>query len=84
MVDFLVYRGVLFYVQVAGGNVGFRLVVVVVRNKVFDGVFGKEGLELAVKLGAQSFVVANDKRGPLDGFDDFGHRECLSASCNAL
>ena len=84
MVYFFVYVRVFFYIQVASGNVGFRLVVVVVRYKIFDGIVREEGLEFAVKLGAQSFVMAYYERGPLHGLDDFRHRESFSAARYAL
>ncbi len=76
--DFVVDREVLFDVGVRGGEVGLRLVVVVVRDEVFDGIVGKETPELAVELGGQGFVVAQDQGRFSDVPDDVGHREGLA------
>ncbi len=46
--DVLVDRGVLLYVGVGGGDVRLGLVVVVVRYEVFDGMGGKERLQLTI------------------------------------
>ena len=58
LVDLLVDVGVLFDVGVGAGDVGLRLVVVVVADEVLDGVLGEELLELAVELGGEGLVVA--------------------------
>ena len=49
-VDLLVDGGFLLDIGVGARDVGFRLVVVVVRNEIFDRVVGEERLELAVEL----------------------------------
>ena len=51
----------------------FRLVVVVIAYKVFNGVFRKELLELGAKLGRQRFVVGEHKSRPLQLLDHLGH-----------
>ena len=65
------------------GNVGFRLVVIVVGNEVFDGVVGEELLEFGGKLGGQGLVVGDDQGWPLHFLDDVGHGERLAAAGNA-
>ena len=42
-------------------NIGFRLVVVVIADEVFDAVFGEEVFKLAEQLGRQGFVLRNDQ-----------------------
>ena len=42
LVNFIVNRGVLFNVGITGRDVGFRLVVIIVRNKVFHRIVGEE------------------------------------------
>ena len=61
-IDVFVDDRVLFDVSVRRRNVGFGLVIVVVRNEILDGVFRKERPEFLIKLGRQSLVVRNDKR----------------------
>ncbi len=77
LVDLLVDRGVLLDVGVGAGDVGFRLVVVVIADEILDGVFREEGLELPVELGGQGLVVGDDQGGPVHGGDDVRHREGL-------
>ena len=83
-VYFLIDCRVLFDVEVARRNVGFRLVIIVVGNKIFDGVVREKSLELAVELGGKRFVVAYDERRTLHTFNDFCHRKRFSASGNAF
>ena len=57
LVDLFVDRGVFFDKGVGGRDIGFGLVIVVVGDKVLNGVLGKQLFELAVELGRQGFVV---------------------------
>jgi hypothetical protein len=66
-VDVLVDVRFLLHKQIFLRDVGFRLVVVVVADEIFDGVIREELFELAVELGGQRLVVAHDQRGPVDG-----------------
>ncbi len=63
LVELLVDGGFFFDVEVAGGDVGFGLVVVVVGDEVLDGVGGEELLELVIELGGEGLVVGEDERG---------------------
>ena len=83
LVQFLVDAGVLLHVGVSAGNVGLRLVVIVVGDEVFDGVVGEKFLELGGQLGGQGLVVGDDQGGPLHFLDDVGHGEGLAAAGNA-
>jgi len=74
-VDLLVDLGVLFDVGVGLGDVGLRLVVVIVGNEVVDGVIGEELAELPVQLGGQGFVVGDNQGGLLDVLDHVGDGE---------
>ena len=60
--DLLVDRGVLLDVDVALGDVGFGLVVVVIADEVADGVVREELLELGVELGGERLVVRHHQR----------------------
>jgi len=72
-VDFVVDRGFLGDVGVAGRDVGFGLIVVVVADEVTDGILREESTELLVKLGGQGFIVGDDQGGPAGLVDDVGH-----------
>ena len=75
--DFLVDRGVFLDVKILLGDIGFRLVVVVVTDEIVDGVAREELSEFGVQLRSERLVVAQDQRRPLDLLDDVGHRKCL-------
>ena len=82
-VDLFVDLALFFNEGVGAGDVGLWLVVVVVGHEVFDGVFGEEPFEFAVKLGRQSFVGCKDDRGALGFLDHFGHGEGFAGACGA-
>ena len=72
LLDVLVDRGVLLNISVAGRDVGLGLVIVVVRNEVFNRVLGEVVLELPVKLRRQRLVMCHHERGTLHPLDDPG------------
>ena len=49
-VDLLVDRGILLDIGVGARDIRFRLIIVVIRDEIFDGVVREEILELAVEL----------------------------------
>ena len=55
--DLVVDARVLLDEGIRGGDVGLRLIVVVIGDEVFHRVVGKELLELAAKLGSQYFIM---------------------------
>ena len=63
LVEFVVDGRFLLDVNVARGNVGFRLVIVVIRDEVLDRIVREERLELVVELRRQGLVVRHDQRG---------------------
>ncbi len=63
-------------------DVGLRLVIVVVGDKILHRVVREELLELRVELGSQGLVVRHHKRGSLQLLDDVCHGEGLArAGC---
>ncbi len=83
LLDVGVDRGVLLDVSVRGRDVGFRLVIVVVRHEVLDAVAREELAHLAVELGRQGLVVGEYERRALLGGDDVRHRERLAGPGHA-
>jgi hypothetical protein len=65
-IDLVVDRGVLFDKGVGLWDIGFRLVVVVVGDKVLDRIVGKELAELGAKLCGQSLIVCDYQGRSLD------------------
>ena len=65
LLDLGVDKGILFYVLVLGGDVGLRLVVIIVGDEILHPAVRKELLELVIELGSQGLVVGYDQGGPL-------------------
>ncbi len=80
---FFVDGGFLFDIEVAGGDVGLGLVVVVIADEVLDRVAGEELLELVVELGGEGLVVREDEGGAVGLLDDLGHGEGLAGAGDA-
>ena len=83
LVQLVVDGGFFFDVKVGGGNVGFRLVVVVVGDEIFDRVMREEALELVIELRRQGLVVRHHQRRPVGLLDHLGHGEGLARAGNA-
>ena len=57
LIDRIVHRGVLGNVRVALGNIGFRLVVIVVADEILHRVAGEKLFELLIELTGQRLVM---------------------------
>ena len=79
-VDFLVDLQVFFYVFVGGGNVGFGLIIVVVRHKIVHRVFGEKGFEFTIELGGKRFVVRQNERRFFRTLNNVRHSERLAGA----
>ena len=73
LVDLVVDGRVFFNIGIGGRNIRLRLIIVVVGDKVFHRIVGKELLELRAQLRGQGFVVGQDKGGTLDLLNDLSH-----------
>ena len=82
LVDLVIDRRVLGNIGVRLRHVGFGLIVIVIGNKVFDRVLGKELFHLPVKLSGQCFIVRDDQRRLVQCGDNIGHRKCLAGARN--
>ena len=80
LVDHFIDGGVLGDIGVTGGNIGLRLIVVVIADKILDRVIGKKGLELIIELGRQRFIGRNHKGRHGQRRNDIGHCECFTRS----
>ena len=83
-VKFLVDGKVLLNISVGSRNIGFGLIVVVVGDKILDGIVGEKLLELAIELGGKGLVVAHDQGGATELRNDIGHGKGLARPRHAL
>ena len=82
-VDLFVDSRFFFYVKVGGRNVCFRLVVVVVRDEIFDRVLGEERLEFLIELGGERLIMCQHQRRPLRLLDNVRDRKRFAAARDA-
>ena len=78
LVDLFIDVGVLGNVGVGLRDIGLRLIVVVVADKVLHGIVGEEPLQLTVELSCQGLVGGDDQGGLLHGRNGVGHGEGLA------
>ncbi len=71
----LVNRGVFFDKGIRRWHIGFRLIVVIVGDEIFNGVIGEEFLELAIQLGRERFVGRQDNCRALHSGNHIGNRK---------
>ena len=80
LVELLVDGGVLFNKGVGRGNIGLRLIVVIVGDEIFHRIVRKKLAEFAAELGCQRLVVGKHQGGPAHLFDDVCHGVGLSGA----
>ena len=74
----IIYRSVFLDKGIRRWHVGFRLVVIVVRDEILDRIVGEKLFELPIKLCGQGLIVRHDNRWALDLLDHMGHGEGFS------
>ena len=82
-VDLIVDGAVLFNIGIGAGDIGFRLVVIVVGNKILHRIVREKGPELGAELGRQRFVMGQHQGGAVALGDDVCHRKGLAAAGDA-
>ena len=80
---FVVYRKVFFYIRVGLRNVRFGLIIIVVRNKIFNPVFREKFAQFVAKLRGERFVVRYNQSGALNVLNNVSHGKSFTAARNA-
>ena len=70
-------------IRIGARHIGFGLIVVVIGNKILDGVVGEKALELAIELGGEGFVGGEDQGGTLRRLDHLGHGKSFAGAGDA-
>jgi len=76
-------RGVFFDGDVPLRDVRFGLIIIVIRNKIGDGVIREERFKLAIKLGGKRFIVRHHQRRPVKVHNQIRHGERHAAPGDA-
>ena len=82
-VDLVIDGAVLFNIGVGAGDIGFRLVVIVVADEILHRIVGEKGAELGAQLRRQCFIVGQHQRGAVAFCDHICHGKGLAAASNA-
>ena len=80
LVYVIVDQGVFFDIGIGMGNVGFRLIVVIIADEVFHRIPGKKIAEFGIQLSRQGLVVSDDQGRYLDVRYDICHGEGLAGT----
>ena len=83
LVNLVINRAVLFNISIGCRDICFGLIIIVIRNEIFNGVFGKEFLKLAAELRRKSFVVGKNKGWLINLFNNVCHCKGFTRACNA-
>jgi len=78
LIDHFVDRRILLDISVAGGDVRFRLIVVIVAHEIFNGIFGKQLFEFIIELRREGLIRGDDQRRFLNPGNDMGHGKGLA------
>ena len=70
LVNLIIDRAVLLDIGIARRNIGLRLVVIIVGDKIFHGIVREKLLKLTVKLTGQGLVVGDDQGWLVDFGND--------------
>ncbi len=79
-VNLFVNIGFFLDIQIASWDVGFRLIIIVIRDEILHCIFREEFGILGVKLGCQCFVVGHHQGGQLQLLDHVGNCESLACA----
>ena len=84
LVYLVVYRHILFYIRIRGRDVGFGLIIVVIRHEKLHSGRRKELAELVAELCRKRLIVREHERGTIYALYDVRHRKRLAAARHAL
>ena len=76
--QFLIDGKIFFDVHIGHRQIGFGLIIIVIRHEIFNRILREKTFELAVKLGCQGFVVAQYKRWFLHLLHHIGYGKCFT------
>ena len=82
-VDLIIDGAVFFNIGIGGGDVGFRLVIVVIAHKIFHRIIGEKSAHLGADLTGQGFVWFQNQCGAVALCNDIGHRKGFAGAGNA-
>ena len=73
-----IYIRIFLDIRIGGSHIRFRLVIIIVGDKILHCVLRKELLEFAMKLCSKCFIMRNDQCRFLYPFNQFCHSKRLA------
>ena len=79
---FLVNGTVFFYIGIRCRHISFRLIIIVIGNKIFNSVFRKKLFKFRTKLSRQGFIVGEHQCRSVNFFYNIRHCKGFAGACN--
>ena len=83
LIYLIINRRILLYISIRRGNICFRLIIIIIRHKIFYRIMWKKCLKLTVKLRCQSLIMCQNQRRLIQLCNDIRHRKCLTGTSNS-
>ena len=77
-VNLLIHAGIFFDESIRPRHIGFGLIIIIIRDEIFDGIIREETFKLGIKLRGQCLIGRHDKSWALGLFNDLSHCESLA------
>ena len=78
LINLIIYRGILRYISVRLRHIRFRLIIIIVGDKILNGILREKFFHFSVQLPRQCLVVGNNQRRLIQRLNDICHRKGLS------
>ena len=73
---------IFFDIGIGARHIGFRLIVVIIRNEILHRVFREEAFHFTIKLRGKRLVRCQDQGWALHRLNHLGHGEGLAGTCH--
>ena len=82
LVYLVINGGILFNIGIGSGNVGLRLIIVIIGDKIFHRILGEKFTELTTKLCGKSFVMSENESRTVNICNNICHCKGLTRTGN--
>ena len=82
-VNLLIHRAVFLNERIGARDIGFGLIIIIIRDEIFHRIIGEEALKFRIKLRREGFIRRHNQGRALGLLDDFSHSEGLTGTRHA-
>ena len=79
----IIHGRVLCNISIGRRHISLRLIIVIIRHKIFHRIFRKEFLKFSVQLGCQSFVMRQNQGGFIQLLNHICHGKSLAGTSDS-